>query len=134
MIDISLTDEFLDTKFELSLKERVHFLLSPFIFVISSLLDSILMHVKFTKILISSGKALPEDIKILVNLTCIRIESSKLLITKIKGDNKKCTLSLSDNSNLVSKNSSVREISINYPEKIYSKSEFLLNKLKSFSN
>ena len=78
--------------------------------------------------------ALPEDIKILVNLTCIRIESSKLLITKIKGDNKKCTLSLSDNSNLVSKNSSVREISINYPEKIYSKSEFLLNKLKSFSN
>ncbi len=78
--------------------------------------------------------ALPEDIKILVNLTCIRIESSKLLITKIKGDNKKCTLSLSDNSNLISKNSSVREISINYPEKIYSKSEFLLNKLKSFSN
>ncbi len=78
--------------------------------------------------------ALPEDIKILVNLTCIRIESSKLLITKIKGDNKKCTLSLNDNSNLVSKNSSVREISINYPEKIYSKSEFLLNKLKSFSN
>ena len=78
--------------------------------------------------------ALPEDIKILVNLTCIRIESSKLLITKIKGDNKKCTLSLSDNSNLVSKNSSLREISINYPKKIYSKSEFLLNKLKSFSN
>ena len=74
-----------------------------------------------------------EDIKILVNLTCIRIESSKLLITKIKGDNKKCTLSLSDNSNLVSKNSSVREISINYPEKIYSKSEFLLNKLKSYN-
>ena len=78
--------------------------------------------------------SIPEDIKTLINLTHIRIESSNLLITKIRGDNKKCTLSLSENSNLVSKQSNLKEISFNYPDQLNSKSEFVLNKLKSFSN
>ncbi len=78
--------------------------------------------------------SIPEDIKILINLTHIRIESSNLLITKIRGDNKKCTLSLSENSNLVSKQSNLKEISFNYPDHLNSKAEFVLNKLKSFSN
>ena len=78
--------------------------------------------------------SIPEDIKTLINLTHIRIESSNLLITKIRGDNKKCTLSLSENTNLVSKQSNLKEISFNYPDQLNSKSEFVLNKLKSFSN
>ena len=78
--------------------------------------------------------SIPEDIKTLINLTHIRIESSNLLITKIRGDNKKCILSLSENSNLVSKQSNLKEISFNYPDQLNSKSEFVLNKLKSFSN
>ena len=43
-------------------------------------------------------------------------------------------LSLSENSNLVSKQSNLKEISFNYPDQLNSKSEFVLNKLKSFSN
>ena len=77
--------------------------------------------------------SLPEDLQILINQTSIRIEANNLLINKIKGDGIKCTLALNENSNLVSKNSKIKEISFNYPKEINSKSEFVLNKLKSFS-
>ena len=77
--------------------------------------------------------SIPEDLQILINQTSIRIEANNLLINKIKGDGIKCTLALNENSNLVSKNSKIKEISFNYPEEINSKSEFVLNKLKSFS-